>query len=39
VEELIVADKLIYKVIKKPTKQVIDEICAYTWVVDPLGGD
>jgi len=39
VEEEVVAGKVLYRVIRKPTKQVIDEICAYTWVVDPLGGD
>jgi len=39
VEEVVVAGKVVYKVVRKPTKQVIDEICAYTWVVDPSGGD
>jgi len=39
VQEVVVAGKVVYKVVRKPTRQVINEICAYTWVVDPLGGD
>jgi len=39
VKEVVVAGKVVYKVVRKPTKQVINEICAYTWVVDPSGGD
>jgi len=39
VEETVYAGKVLYRVITKPTKKLIDEICAYTWVVDPSGGD
>jgi len=39
VQEVGVAGKVVYKVVRKPTRQVIDEICAYTWVVDPSEGD
>lgn len=27
--------KMTYKIIRKPTKQLIDEICQYTWTKDP----
>jgi len=39
VEEVVYAGKVLYKVIRKPTREEINEICAYTWVVDPLVGD
>jgi len=38
-QEVVVAGKVVYKVVKKPTREVINDVCAYTWVVDPSVGD
>ncbi|RLC85256.1 MAG: hypothetical protein DRJ03_12200 [Chloroflexi bacterium] len=33
--ETIFDRKLIYEVVRKPSRELINELCAYTWVVDP----
>ena len=35
IEEHTFNRKTYYKVVTKPTKQLIDEICMYTWLKDP----
>lgn len=35
VAEDVFAGKTFYKVIAKPTKRLIDDICMYTWLKDP----
>lgn len=36
IEEARYGGKTIYRVIAKPTKLLIDEICLYTWLKDPV---